>query len=137
VDPFSAETWKQQVAVIMDAPYVIIPLIALTAAAVWWLRGKMADERLAALSERLKLAQEQANYAQDRLEERVSALKSGVEQGATHRSIVDALNRISEAIEAQRAAGRKIVAIVNERISTRTSFNAKSSLRTKATLRDE
>src|SRR4051794_28702830 len=64
MDPFSSETWKQQWEVLMSAPYVFMPLIALALMLGWWIGSKLAGARVEVLEERLKLAVDQERYVQ-------------------------------------------------------------------------
>jgi hypothetical protein len=56
---FDPDTWKQQLATLMSAPYIIFPLLAIVAAIVWWFRGTMFQSTIDGLREQIKVLEAQ------------------------------------------------------------------------------
>jgi hypothetical protein len=55
MDMLNPDTWEQQGAAFMSAPYIIFPLLAIVAIAVWWFRGTMFQPMIAGLREQIKV----------------------------------------------------------------------------------
>jgi hypothetical protein len=53
MDVFNPDTWKQQWTALMSAPYIIVPLLIIIAAVVWWFRGTMFQSTIAGLREQV------------------------------------------------------------------------------------
>lgn len=49
MDAFKPEEWKQQWIAFMNAPYIMLPLLAVVALAAWWFRGKTTEGTIAGL----------------------------------------------------------------------------------------
>src|ERR1700730_14622354 len=52
---FSAEWWEHQKAALMNTPILCLPLSAIVAAVVWWLRGTMFQSTISGLREQIKV----------------------------------------------------------------------------------
>jgi hypothetical protein len=75
------ETWKQQWAIIANAPFFVIPLILIVALVVGWFQGRLSaaqiaglKEQISAVEQRLKLADD-ASSASDRAKDELEKLK--------------------------------------------------------------
>jgi hypothetical protein len=93
MDVLSPAAWKQQLDVLMSAPYVIAPLVIIVACAVWWLRGKLLEGAIAEKEERIKFAQERIAGTQEAREILESQLRrlEAISQAGRLRKLLFAL----------------------------------------------
>ena len=52
-DMLKSDAWKQQWTALMSAPYIIVPLLIIISAVVWWFRGTMFQSTIAGLREQV------------------------------------------------------------------------------------
>jgi hypothetical protein len=113
MDVFNPDTWKQQWATLMSAPYIMFPIIAIAVWVSWWLRGTTSKGEIAGLNgrvtvfeDRLRLAAEKAesaDRAKNEVEKQFQAYKAEVGNGApaaTTAKVEAAIDKLATAINA-------------------------------------
>jgi hypothetical protein len=118
MDVFNPDTWKQQWAALMSAPYIIVPLLAIVAGAVWWFRGKIFEATVSGLREqinaceaRLQLAAEKLALElghQDTLARQFNDLKEAVKTTAGNGALAARIAKVEATIDELAAASNAV-----------------------------
>jgi hypothetical protein len=102
--------WKRQWEALMNAPYVIIPPLIVGALASWWFCSTLYQSEIAALRERIQLAAEKvelANQAKAEVERKVNDLHTSLAGNdallARVAKLEDAIRKLSLANDAVRS----------------------------------
>lgn len=100
---FNPDTWKQQWAALMSAPYIIFPLLVVVAGAVWWIRGwqiKVFKDRLQLASERVAWANEVRDEAvrAANFERQFKELKAEIVADAGNSALAESLAKVTAAV---------------------------------------
>jgi hypothetical protein len=113
---FDPDTWKQQWAALMSAPYIIFPLLAIVAVVVWWFRGTMFQPTIAGLREQIKVFGAQKTIFDAQMQ--LAAKELELERGRQ-----DSLARQINDLKAEVTAGVGIDALTARVAGLETSFN--------------
>jgi hypothetical protein len=105
MDLSDPEVWKSGVMIVLNAPHVVAPAIGLVAFGVWWFRGSVEKgarlglkERVTALEERLRLAQDKEVAIREKLV-KAEAQVSEVKLSLPDESLSEVAKRASVATE--------------------------------------
>jgi len=122
VEVFNSDAWKQQWATLTNAPYLMLPLLALVAVAAWWFRGKTSEgeikglrERIAGFEDLLKFAAEKAasaNEARDEVQKQFQAYKAEVSAYTGKADLAEIAAKMDAAIEKLSAANQAVSSAV-------------------------
>jgi hypothetical protein len=136
MDVFSAEAWSQQWAVFKSAPYIVLSFVALTAAAVWWFRDKVADarkadatiaglrERIGVFEQRLNLAAEKverANEAKNEVKRQFQTFKAEVQSNAERDALAATAAKVDEALQVLSTANAEVRSAVGTSVGVSTA----------------
>src|SRR5215813_12331616 len=86
MDLSDPKTWTDGVAVVANAPHIVVPLVLAVLWFGWWVRGRFVDKpMIVGQRERLNLAKEHTSYLTRRLDDaqaEIAKLKEQIAQGA-------------------------------------------------------
>ena len=118
MDLSDPKTWTDSVAVVANAPHIVVPLLIAVGGAVWWVRGRFVDKpMIVGQRERLNLAKDHQSYLTRRLDDaqaEIAKLKEQIAQGASPDVLRYTANStaqiVSEIVAANTDLGDKIKA---------------------------
>jgi hypothetical protein len=109
MDLSDPEVWKNGVRVVVDAPHVVFPLLALVAGAAWWFKAALNSAQIenlqtqvGLLKDRIELEETRRKYVEDRLDvgnkqlqqalHEIEELKHQIQTGAAIGQLFDKAN---------------------------------------------
>ena len=118
MDLSDPKTWTDGVAVVANAPHVVVPLLIAVGVGAFWVRGRFVDKpMIVGLRERLNLAKDHQSYLARRLDDakaEIAKLKEQITQGASPDVLRYTANStaqiVSEIVAANTDLGDKIKA---------------------------
>jgi hypothetical protein len=83
---FTTEFWKSELAFVMGAPWIVIPLLLIAGVGGWWLRGREDSGHIRGLQAQLGTRDERLKLADDRYKDLMGKLTVATEERAISES---------------------------------------------------